>query len=163
MLAYEQGDYTKAEQSLRIALEDASKLKEKNVSKAWYYLGISLIGIERKATQEKDVETLQEYEGALLESYHCFRRAIKNDTETKRYDKLAKTQLTSLSNGILNRGIQSLNTGGYNEAMLYMNAAVGISENTLEEKNYLAYDLRAQTLFRYNGLYQCSSRFYYGN
>ncbi len=144
VVAYQQGDYAKAERSLRAGLGDESKLKQKNIAKGWYHLGMTLIGIRSKAVQAKDMETLQRYDGALLESYECFTRAIEKNIEGRPYEKLARSQLTQLYNEFLSAGLQALNKRMYSEAIPYMDIAVAITENVLEEKNYLAYDLRAQ-------------------
>ncbi|MCB0653165.1 MAG: hypothetical protein KDC85_17965 [Saprospiraceae bacterium] len=144
VVAYQQGDFFQAEQSLRAGLEYESMLKEKNIAKGWYHLGLSLMGIVQTANREKDTQTLQKYAGAFLEAYNCFVLAIEKDMGSGTYGPQAVDQLKSLFNSLLQLGLQYMNSGLYNDAMPYFDAAATISQNMLDEENYLVYDLRAQ-------------------
>lgn len=144
VVAYQQGDYIKAEKLLSFALEDESKLKQKNIPKGWYYLGMSITGASYNAQKENNLEALLKYKNASLKSYHCYTKGLQNDKNGK-YKKLIDKKLTYLFNYLLQDGLTSLNQNKHEDAISYFNAASDINETILERKNYMVYDLRAQS------------------
>ena len=145
VVAFNAGDYEKALKYLNQALEQESELKSKNVGKAWYYKGKSLIGAMGAAAQAKDTEKLEQYANAPLEAFECYQQAIAKDDEKQKFIKLAKVEMTMLYNPMLQGGLAAMNAGGNELALKFLNAASEIGKTAMDQDYYVTYDLRAQT------------------
>ena len=145
VVAHNNGDYEKALKYLDQALAAEGDLKAKNVPKAWYYKGKSLLGAMAMAAQAGDQAKLEKYANAPLDAYECFKQAIAKDDDKKKYTKLAKVDLSQLFNPMLQGGLMAMNAGGNDLALKFLNAAVEIGKTAFDKEYYVTYDLRAQT------------------
>lgn len=145
VVAHNNGDYEKALKYLNQGLAAEGDLKAKNVPKAYYYKGKSLLGVMAVAAQAGDQEKLDKYANAPLDAYECFKQSIAKDDEKKKYTKLAKVEMSRLFNPMLQGGLLAMNAGGNDIALKFLDAAAEIGATALEKDYYVTYDLRAQT------------------
>jgi len=152
IVAYQQQDFERALTALNEALKDETKLKAKNISKAYYYRGKTYLGLLMQAAVKKDLESLAKYKGGYIAAFNDFISAIEKDSE-QRWASKVEAELLSLKNQLLQAGMNYLNATNseqYNvaelqtatkEAKTYLNAVIKIDPD-----NYTAHDLLAQVL-----------------
>lgn len=130
-------NYEAALIAFNTALSDLSQIKEKNISKAFYYRAKTIMVLYKKEPTSKAHDPLV--------AYTDLKSAIKYDDGS--WAEKIKSELFILNNFLLNAGINWLNAAyssteknsSYTSSMAYLNASAEINPDY-----YLTYDLIAQ-------------------
>ena len=146
VVAAQQSDWSQAISKLASATSDPSALSEKNVAKAWFWLGESRLGAFREAGAAADTERLATLSSAPLEALDAFEHARATDT-TNRWDTSLERSLKQLEplllQGALSRMQEAQSSASSSRALadarVWADAAVRCSPST-----YIPYSLRGQ-------------------
>lgn len=107
VVAFNGQDYGKALKALNEALDDPSKLKSKNVPKAYYYRAQTWQRLLMAAAQSGDSTMMMKYKDAFLNSYQDYKKG--KETDDGKWGKKIDAQLMSVYPGLLQGGIQAIN------------------------------------------------------
>jgi Tfp pilus assembly protein PilF len=151
IVAFQNQDYKKAVEALKIGLSNQAEVKPKNLPRGYYHLGLASIQLMQQTVAAGNVEANAAAISALLDqAYDSFVQARKTDGEAKWTEKVNK-QLNGLNFSFLNAGMTALNmtTGDKMTAAEKQEAYVEVEKYTgrcieIDPTNYMSYDLRGQ-------------------
>lgn len=139
VVEYDNGSYEKAIGFLEEALEHKDQLNEKNLPKAYFYLGSAYYALAKDKAAKEDFSDASQATSA----FHAFEEVLK--IEDKKWTKKTIEQLNGLDQVLLLSGYKLITEKNYETALPIIACSVKINELS-DTPNWVSYDFYGQSL-----------------